>query len=72
MPRIQMQQSGVPVIPGSEGFIDNVEEARKIAEKSRIPGFAEKQRPVAAAKESEGSIMKKSLRMLTKRQGVKL
>ena len=35
--RIQMQQSGVPVIPGSEGFIDNVEEARKIAEKVGYP-----------------------------------
>lgn len=32
--RIQMQQSGVPVIPGSEGFIDNVEEARKSPKKS--------------------------------------
>ena len=29
-------------------------------------------KPVAAARESEGSIMKKSLRMLMKRQGVKL
>ena len=35
--RIQMQQSGVPVIPESEGFIDNVEEARKIAEKVGYP-----------------------------------
>ena len=35
--RIQMQQSGVPVIPGSEGFIDSVEEARKIAEKVGYP-----------------------------------
>lgn len=35
--REQMQKSGVPVIPGSEGFIETVEEAKKIANKVGYP-----------------------------------
>ncbi|WP_290032835.1 acetyl-CoA carboxylase biotin carboxylase subunit [Ligilactobacillus cholophilus] len=35
--RIQMQQSKVPVIPGSEGFIHSVDEAIKIANKVGYP-----------------------------------
>ena len=32
-----MQKSGVPVIPGSEGFIETVEEAKKVANKVGYP-----------------------------------
>ena len=35
--REQMQKSGVPVIPGSEGFIETVEEAKKVANKVGYP-----------------------------------
>ncbi|WP_251920378.1 acetyl-CoA carboxylase biotin carboxylase subunit [Ligilactobacillus salivarius] len=35
--RKQMQKSGVPVIPGSEGFIETVEEAKKVANKVGYP-----------------------------------
>lgn len=35
--REQMQKSGVPVIPGSEGFIKTVEEAKKVANKVGYP-----------------------------------
>lgn len=35
--REQMQKSGVPVIPGSEGFIETVEEAKKVANKIGYP-----------------------------------
>ena len=35
--REQMQKSGVPVIPGSEGFIETVEEAKKGANKVGYP-----------------------------------
>ncbi|MDW3022784.1 acetyl-CoA carboxylase biotin carboxylase subunit [Ligilactobacillus salivarius] len=35
--REQMQKSGVPVIPGSEGFIETVEEAKQVANKVGYP-----------------------------------
>jgi acetyl-CoA carboxylase biotin carboxylase subunit len=35
--REQMQKSGVPVIPGSEGFIETVEEAKEVANKVGYP-----------------------------------
>ncbi len=35
--REQMQKSGVPVIPGSEGYIETVEEAKKVANKVGYP-----------------------------------
>lgn len=35
--REQMQKSGVPVIPGSEGFVETVEEAKKVANKVGYP-----------------------------------
>lgn len=35
--REQMQKSGVPMIPGSEGFIETVEEAKKVANKVGYP-----------------------------------
>ena len=35
--REQIQKSGVPVIPGSEGFIETVEEAKKVANKVGYP-----------------------------------
>ena len=35
--REQMQKSGVPVIPGNEGFIETVEEAKKVANKVGYP-----------------------------------
>ena len=35
--RIQMQKSGVPVIPGSEGFIANANEASEIAQRVGYP-----------------------------------
>lgn len=35
--REQMQKSGVPVIPGSEGFIETVEEAKGVANKVGYP-----------------------------------
>ena len=35
--REQMQKSGVPVIPGSEGFIETVEEAKKVANEVGYP-----------------------------------
>lgn len=35
--REQMQKSGVPVIPGSEGFIETVEEAKKVTNKVGYP-----------------------------------
>lgn len=35
--REQMQKSGVPVIPGSEGFIETVEETKKVANKVGYP-----------------------------------
>ena len=35
--REQMQKSGVPVIPGSEGFIESVEEAMEVANKVGYP-----------------------------------
>ncbi|KRM95786.1 acetyl-CoA carboxylase, biotin carboxylase subunit [Liquorilactobacillus aquaticus DSM 21051] len=35
--REQMRASGVPVIPGSEGFVDNTDDARKIANKVGYP-----------------------------------
>ena len=35
--REQLQKSGVPVIPGSEGFIETVEEAKKVANKVGYP-----------------------------------
>ena len=35
--REQMQKSGVPVIPGSEGFIKTVEEAKEVANKVGYP-----------------------------------
>ncbi|MCP0886001.1 acetyl-CoA carboxylase biotin carboxylase subunit [Ligilactobacillus sp. WILCCON 0076] len=35
--RIQMQKSNVPVIPGSEGFISDVKEAKEVAQKVGYP-----------------------------------
>lgn len=35
--REQMQKNGVPVIPGSEGFIETVEEAKEVANKVGYP-----------------------------------
>ncbi len=35
--RIQMQRSGVPVIPGSDGFISDADEAREVAERVGYP-----------------------------------
>lgn len=35
--REQMQKSGVPVIPGSEGFIETVEEAKEVANRVGYP-----------------------------------
>ena len=35
--REQMQKSGVPVIPGSEGFIETIEEAKEVANKVGYP-----------------------------------
>ncbi|SEM53896.1 acetyl-CoA carboxylase, biotin carboxylase subunit [Ligilactobacillus sp. WC1T17] len=35
--RMQMQQSGVPVIPGSEGFIEDVTQAKLVADKVGYP-----------------------------------
>lgn len=35
--REQMQKSGIPVIPGSEGFIETVEEAKEVANKVGYP-----------------------------------
>lgn len=35
--RVQMQNSGVPVIPGSEGFLKDADEAKQVAQKVGFP-----------------------------------
>ncbi|EUJ51195.1 acetyl-CoA carboxylase biotin carboxylase subunit [Listeria rocourtiae FSL F6-920] len=36
--RETMKKAGVPVVPGSTGIIKDVEEAKKLAKKNRLPG----------------------------------
>ena len=57
-----MQKAKVPVIPGSDGVIDSVEEALTIAEEIGYPVMLKAVPLVVAEKESEKFFQKKSYR----------